>query len=642
MSNKRLFLCISAILIIYVVLKGCWFFTPRLFETLELQSQDSIARLVYAMGVSQDLSADIVYVDIDDKSLPSLPFSPDSPLIYEKLFTILNEAGVSIQLVDIAFIAGSSSNSLAKSNLALKKVYLPLIFSNQQKQGDESTALPESEYWQKKGDQTSFPAGSPILAMSEHNLNAAGLGHINTWPDYDGVYRRVPLFLASGNQLIPALSLRAVTDYLQVTPENIKIEKGKVSLSQATFPDGRTKDIIIPYNNNGKSRINFIGPWPHVFAHYSIATILEKGASEAGLLELQDELEGAFVIVSDVTTGGRDFGPVPFSSYSPLSGLHAQFVNSILTDSLIVEASPFLVLLLEFSVCLLLIFMAIRLKGYQLVGTGCIITFVLTINLILLFAFSHFLLPMVLPISMLIIGTVTILLLQFIDLQQEKRVMRARLTPYFAPSVMEKILSSPEILSNVSKKKLTILFSDIVAFTAWSSEKEAQEIHETLNRYFQEMSRVVFAYEGTIDKFMGDGMLAFFGDPTPHEDHAQRAVLAGLAMQKKAWELKKEWSMTGGMKIRIRIGIHCGEVVVGDMGSRERMDYTVIGSHVNLAQRLEGNCQPDRVLISKEVYQQLDDCFITSVGGTIQAKGFNEPVEVFYVDRHQPNLSHTI
>ena len=102
-----------------------------------------------------------------------------------------------------------------------------------------------------------------------------------------------------------------------------------------------------------------------------------------------------------------------------------------------------------------------------------------------------------------------------------------------------------------------------------------------------------------------DGLLAFFGDPNPQEDHSQRAVLAALAMQQKAWDLKKEWTMTGGLKLRIRIGIHTGEVVVGNMGSIERMDYTVIGSHVNLAQRLESSCTPDRVLISKEVHDQL-------------------------------------
>ncbi len=220
--------------------------------------------------------------------------------------------------------------------------------------------------------------------------------------------------------------------------------------------------------------------------------------------------------------------------------------------------------------------------------------------------------------------------------------MKARLTPYFAPSVMEKILASPEMLTNVAKKELTILFSDIVGFTAWSSHKEAQEIHETLNRYFQEMSAIVFAYEGTIDKFMGDGMLAFFGDPTPQKDHAKRGVQAAIAMQQKVWELKKEWQMTGGMKIRIRIGLHCGEVVVGNMGSIERMDYTVIGSHVNLAQRLESNCAPDRILISQEVYDKLDDYYVTTSNGKIEAKGFPEPVKVYYVNRYQPSQTQTI
>jgi adenylate cyclase len=193
------------------------------------------------------------------------------------------------------------------------------------------------------------------------------------------------------------------------------------------------------------------------------------------------------------------------------------------------------------------------------------------------------------------------------------------------------------MLTSVSKKRLTFLFSDIVGFTGWSSDKEAQDIHETLNRYFREMTDIVFLHEGTLDKFMGDGMLVFFGDPTPQEDHVRRAVLAALAMQKKVWELRKEWSETGGLRIRIRIGIHTGDVVVGNMGSNGRMDYTVIGSQVNLTQRLESNCAPDRVLVSKDIYEQLDDSFITSYGGKISVKGFDEPVEVYYVDRYQPD-----
>ncbi len=359
-------------------------------------------------------------------------------------------------------------------------------------------------------------------------------------------------------------------------------------------------------------------------------------------MDLRDELENNLVIISDVTTGGRDYGPVPFASYSPLSGLHTQFLNSILTNSFLVEAQSSLIFIGEFLLLVLLVIMALKLQGGWLLGGAVLTVALLFIANFLSLTVLRTLFPLVRPTSFIVLGVTSILLIQFVSIQQEKRIMKARLTPYFAPTVMEKILASPEMLSNVSKKELTILFSDIVGFTAWSSTKEAQEIHETLNRYFQEMSSVVFAHEGTIDKFMGDGMLAFFGDPTPQKDHAPRAVQAAIAMQQKAWELKKEWSQTNGMRIRVRIGIHTGEVVVGNMGSEERMDYTVIGSHVNLAQRLESNSAPDRILISQEVYDKLSSDYITTSNGTIEAKGFSDPVAVYYVNRYQPSPSQTI
>jgi adenylate cyclase len=221
-----------------------------------------------------------------------------------------------------------------------------------------------------------------------------------------------------------------------------------------------------------------------------------------------------------------------------------------------------------------------------------------------------------------------ILLMQFLQVQQEK----AKLTQYFAPEVVRKLLNDPGILDAVDKKELSVLFSDIAGFTAWSSTREADEIHATLNRYFDEMAEIVFAHEGTIDKYMGDGLMVFFGDPVPQPDHALRAVRAACAMQKAARRLHQEWEQTGGMPIVIRIGVHTGEVVVGNMGSHSRLDYTVIGSNVNLAQRLESNCPPGGILISEQVYKRLEGKIEAEPAGTLQAKGFAERLTVYTVN----------
>ncbi|THB73138.1 MAG: adenylate/guanylate cyclase domain-containing protein [Desulfobulbaceae bacterium] len=637
MSKRQILNVIIVLALLYGVVRLSWFFSPRIFETMELQAQDGLLRLSYSLGISQNISPDIVYIDLDDQSLANLPYSLGDSRLYGTLLKILDDAGVAVQLFDMLFVSESGEDELTRNSRAAGNVYLPIILSSlKNEQQTKEQTIPLKAFYASSQNPTIFPRAIPaITAISALNDTAAGLGHINCWPDYDGVYRRLPLFFRDDTKLIPTLSLRAAGDYLNINPDNIRVEHRRVILPNAQYPDGRQKDIIIPFDDQGKTRVLFTGPWPQVFAHYSVARILEMGATEDGRYDLQDELEGTLAIISDVTTGGRDFGPVPFASYSPLSEIHAQFLNSILTNTFLIEAPDYQRLLLDLAILVLLSLMAIRLRGFQLVGASLTITIVMLVSIFIGFSYFQVIIPLVRPTGLLFVGTAIILLMQVISMQHEKRIMQTRLAPYFAPPVMEKILTSPEMLKNVSKKKLTILFSDIVGFTQWSSGKEAQEIHETLNRYFQEMSSVLFSHRGTIDKFMGDGMLAFFGDPEPCEDHAKKAVQAALAMQKKTWQLKKEWELTGGMQIRIRIGIHSGEVVVGDMGSRERMDYTVIGSSVNLAQRLESNCAPDRILVSKDVYEQLDDSFLTTSNGSIQVKGFDEPVEVYYIDHHQ-------
>ena len=152
-----------------------------------------------------------------------------------------------------------------------------------------------------------------------------------------------------------------------------------------------------------------------------------------------------------------------------------------------------------------------------------------------------------------------------------------------------------------------------------------------LNEYFEEMVSIVFKYEGYIDKFMGDGLMAFFGDPIYQEDHTIRCVRAAIEMQHKVRELKERWSKDGGLPIKIRIGVHSGDMIVGNMGSKSRMDYTVLGANVNLTQRLESNAPVEGILISEAVYEKVKDRVETKHIGEINVKGLVESLTVYEV-----------
>jgi adenylate cyclase len=220
---------------------------------------------------------------------------------------------------------------------------------------------------------------------------------------------------------------------------------------------------------------------------------------------------------------------------------------------------------------------------------------------------------------------------RFLHAERDRLAFRLRLERYFAPQLMAKILRSPERLVGAEQKTLTVLFSDIAGFTSWCSSQPPAVIHETLNEYFEEMTAIVFRHEGTVDKFIGDGLMAFFGDPLVQPDHALRAVRSAIEMQLAARRLRAAWEPAGRLPLAIRIGINTGEVVVGDMGSRRITTYTAIGAAVNLAQRLESKAPVDGILVSEPVWQAVYDAVASVERGRIAAKGFAEEFPVWEV-----------
>jgi adenylate cyclase len=157
------------------------------------------------------------------------------------------------------------------------------------------------------------------------------------------------------------------------------------------------------------------------------------------------------------------------------------------------------------------------------------------------------------------------------------------------------------------------------------------QIQNFLAEYFDAMVQIVFKYEGTVDKYIGDGLMVFFGAPEPQPDHAVRCVNAAIEMQKKCRELKEKWIKEGLFPLKIRIGINTGEVVVGNMGTRKKLAYTVLGSDVNLANRLESNAPVEGIMISRRTYDLVKDEIPTLPHEPVLVKGLDIPIEVYTV-----------
>jgi len=218
---------------------------------------------------------------------------------------------------------------------------------------------------------------------------------------------------------------------------------------------------------------------------------------------------------------------------------------------------------------------------------------------------------------------------------QMLETLSGKLSKYLSPQVYSSIFVGAQNVEIASKrKKLTVLFSDIVGFTETTGNLEAEELSTVLNRYLTEMSKIALEYGATIDKYIGDAMVLFFGDPETKgtKEDAKACVKMAIAMQRRMQELEQRWRDRGLERpFQIRIGINTGFCTVGNFGSEDRMDYTIIGTGVNLAARLEASAEPGGILIAHETYSLAKDIVMAEEQPPLMVKGFDKPVHCYKV-----------
>jgi class 3 adenylate cyclase len=203
---------------------------------------------------------------------------------------------------------------------------------------------------------------------------------------------------------------------------------------------------------------------------------------------------------------------------------------------------------------------------------------------------------------------------------------------YTPPHLAEKILTSRTALEG-ERKQVTVLFTDVSGFTSISERLDPEEVHQFMNRAFELILGEVHRYEGTINQFLGDGVMALFGAPIAHEDHAQRAVHAALGMQRVLHGYGAELQRTQGITFRVRMGLNTGLVVVGSIGDNLRMDYTAVGDTTNLASRMVHLAESGQILIAEDTHRAVRGYFVTRPLGAQVIKGKAEPVNAYEVVR---------
>ena len=315
---------------------------------------------------------------------------------------------------------------------------------------------------------------------------------------------------------------------------------------------------------------------------------------------------------------------------SPGIEIHASTLQSLIRDDRLSPLrTPGAVILLA----LLSIFLTLVNRNWSpLKSVG--VNFVVGIGYLfvsyLLFSRQGLFLPFAAPLSAVVVNFVSSGIMSYVGVERKRRYLKEAFSHYLSPQVAKKILQDPERLRLGGQRvQATVLFSDLGGFTEMSERLEPEEVVSIMTRYMTEMTRIIFKYNGTLDKFIGDAIMAVWGAPAEDEDQALHACMAALEMQRRTKTLSDE-IMTQGYRLSMRIGINTGIVMAGNMGSEERFDFTVIGDNVNIASRLEGmnKVYGTRIMVSEATRAGLDGRASSRELGSVRVKGKKQAIRV--------------
>jgi adenylate cyclase len=445
--------------------------------------------------------------------------------------------------------------------------------------------------------------------------------------DSDGICRRAPLLYKWEDGYMPSFALVLAAEALGIDPEETVLDAG----SFLRMPLKKGGEIDIPIDESACAYIPYAGPWSDGARRIPLDAFAAAARDDGKYSEMYDLIDGNIVVFSDITTGQKDYGTTPLESVYPLSGIHYSMLNGIITGAFFRPIPP-LARSLAFALLFACALGIILAKGEGRFHVAFVILFVAYGISTLLLWLTLLWVPEFSGMAFaLFTAWLTSWIFRLLASHNERLLMKNALSRYFPRALAQRIIKEGKTDLIPGKKVLTILFADISGFTKWSSDKTPESVHEFLGDYLESMSRVLFEHGGTVDKFMGDGILAFFGDPYAQPDHAERCVRAALDMQRRIGILAGKWKRPAGIDLKVRIGINTGEVIVGNLGSDARIEYTVIGSAVNLAQRMESNAPVGGILVAEDAYARVADLFRFSEPQQIHAKGYERPVNGYVV-----------
>jgi adenylate cyclase len=478
---------------------------------------------------------------------------------------------------------------------------------------------------------------SAVFPVEEVASVATGLANVLEDPDVDGVFRRANLFRIFDGKFVPSMGFAAFGLEYENNSNGASAHAPAQTLS-ARFEQGCLKlcGQTIPVDREGRLILRFRGP-AGVFKSYSAAAVIESEmlarAGRAESIENDGSFKDAFVFLGFSAPGLVDLRPTPLSNICPGVEIHATLLDNLLTGDFLRDATPLTVVL---STLLLAVLAAVCVVSLATKAWHSVLAFALFAPMPAVVGFVAYPFglwwPVVVQANAVAAALTGAIVLNYATEGRRKAFIKKAFRHYLSPAVIERILNDPSQLKlGGERKELTILFSDIEGFSTFSEKLDPENLTSLLNIFLSDMTDIILDEGGTLDKYEGDAIIAFWNAPLDQPDHAERACRAALRCQQKILERQEEYSRKAGAPLRMRIGINTGEVVVGNMGSAKRFDYTVLGDAANLASRLEGANKffGTRIMISEETWQKTSGKFTGRQLGLIRVVGRANPVQVF-------------
>ncbi len=470
----------------------------------------------------------------------------------------------------------------------------------------------------ERGTFPPFHADAAAFPIEPLRAEAVGIGHVNMVPDPDGSTRYEALVIESHGYYYPSLGLEAVRVGAGLDPFALKIDFGRAVI---------LGDVEVPVDARARVLVDYAGP-PGTFPHISAADVL-SGKVEAA------RIKDRIVFIGATAEGTYDLRVTPFSPVFPGVEKHANMAANILDGRFIVR--PVWIELVEAGgVVLLPLVLGLVLPALRPVPSiGVALALWAALFGAAHYAFRHGTwIPIVYPSVALVLTFIAITVYRFLTEERQRMFTRKAFQQYVSPEVVERIMQHPEALQFGGElRTLTVLFSDIRDFTTFTEKHDPQLVVQMLREYLTRMTEIVLAEGGTLDKYIGDAVMAEFGAPIAYPDHALRGCRAALKMTAEVARLTEKWTAEGKEPFRIGLGVNTGAMVVGNLGSEQLFDYTVIGDEVNLGARLESLNKDyqttTHIIISEATYEAAKDAIEVRQLGEVKVKGKTRPVVVY-------------